>query len=82
MTIDVLLFGPMAARAGTGRIRVRLPEAPPTCSSLREALARDRPELADHLPLHRFAVNARFAGEETVIREGDEVALIGMVSGG
>jgi molybdopterin converting factor small subunit len=53
-----------------------------SCETLREALARSHPELAESLPLHRFAVNAKFVGDEDVVREGDEVALIGMVSGG
>jgi molybdopterin converting factor small subunit len=82
MTIDILLFGPLATRAGAGRIAVPVAELPVTCQALRDALVQAHPELAEALPLHRFAVNARFAGEDGVVREGDEVALIGMVSGG
>jgi len=81
-TLDVLLFGPLASRAGTGRITVSVEGFPVSCGTLREAMARSHPDLADSLPLHRFAVNARFVGDEGVVREGDEVALIGMVSGG
>jgi len=82
MTLDVLLFGPLASRAGTGQITLSVEGFPLSCAALRASLARAHPELAESLPLHRFAVNARFVGDEDVVREGDEVALIGMVSGG
>ena len=81
-TLDVLLFGPLASRAGTGQITLSVEGFPVSCAALRKALARSHPELAESLPLHRFAVNGRFVGDEDVVREGDEVALIGMVSGG
>jgi molybdopterin converting factor small subunit len=82
MTLDVLLFGPLASRAGTGQVTLTVEGFPVSCETLRKALARSHPELAESLPLHRFAVNAKFVGDEDLVRMGDEVALIGMVSGG
>jgi molybdopterin converting factor small subunit len=80
--VEVLLFGPLAARAGAGRVSVPVPALPLSCGALREAVAQAHPELSDSLPLHRFAVNARFVPEDHPVEAGDEVALIGMVSGG
>lgn len=82
MNINVLLFGPLASRAGAGQVTLSVEEFPVSCETLREEVARSHPELAESLPVHRFAVNARFVGDEEMVREGDEVALIGMVSGG
>ena len=48
------------------------------------ALARACPAIADALPGCRLAVNHAFADGDDAppIQSGDEVALIGMVSGG
>ena len=82
MKIKILLFGPLASRAGAGQITLSVEGFPVSCETLREEVARSHPDLAESLSVHRFAVNARFVGDEDVVREGDEVALIGMVSGG
>ncbi len=81
-TVEVLLFGPLAARAGADRVTVPVPGLPLPCEAVREAVARAHPELSESLSLHRFAVNARFVPEDHPVEAGDEVALIGMVSGG
>lgn len=82
MTVEVLLFGPLAARAGSGRVAVEVSAPEATCAVVRRELERSHPALATALPAHRFAVNTRFVGEDEPIHDGDEVALIGMVSGG
>ena len=46
------------------------------------ALADAMPQLRGSLATSRVAVNHRFADKNERIDEGDEVALIGMVSGG
>jgi molybdopterin converting factor small subunit len=81
MTIRVLLFGPEAAAAGRDRVEVEAP-ADPTCHELRERIGAACPALRPLLPAARFAINAEFAAMDAVVRPGDEVALIGLVSGG
>lgn len=81
-SIRILLFGPMAKEAEAGTVRIDIDGDRVTCAALRGLLATAYPRLAKLLPACRFAVNSRFAGEEQVITPADEVALIGMVSGG
>ena len=45
-------------------------------------LTAAEPLLAGMLPACRFAVNHAFAADDRAIAEGDEVALIGLTSGG
>ena len=81
MRVSILLFGAEAAAAGSPRVEVEAPPAP-TCADLRELLGARCPALRPFLGAARFAVNSEFAGPSTVIQAADEVALIGMVSGG
>ena len=93
MTIRVLLFGPYAAAAGAASIGVRAEEGC-TCAGLLALLADQHPPLRPLLspapdarartvpPGARLAVNHEFARDDRPIRASDEVALIGMVSGG
>ncbi len=82
MVIDVQVFGPIRRRLGRSSAAIVLEEASPTCRRLRDALEKCEPGLAAFLPACRLAVNHEFATEEQVIQPGDEVALIGLVSGG
>jgi molybdopterin converting factor small subunit len=79
--ITVKLFGPEAEVAGRRQVTVSVGEAA-TCGQLRAALAKREPLLAPRLPACRLAVNHEFAGDERPLGEQDEVALIGLVSGG
>ena len=81
MRVRVLLFGPQADAAGRSAVEIDLPE-PADCRILGERLAEACPALAPTLPGSRFAVNQEFASPEQQIRPGDELALIGLVSGG
>jgi molybdopterin converting factor small subunit len=81
MRIRVLLFGQEARAVGRSDVDVLL-DGPLTCGSLRAALAREVPALWPYLRSGRFAVNHEFADDGRALRETDEVALIGMVSGG
>lgn len=80
-TIRVKLFGQLAEAAGRGELPIEV-SAPATCAAVRARLAAERPQLASLLPACRFAVNHAFAAEDAQIDENDEVALIGLVSGG
>lgn len=53
-----------------------------SCAELRSHLRERYPGLVASLEHARFAVNSEFAEDDRVIRAGDEVALIGLVSGG
>ena len=81
MTLRVLIFGPFAARAGRDHVPVTLADDR-TCAAVLREVAQACPTLAPMLTGARLAVNSRFAEAGQVVREGDEVALIGMVSGG
>ncbi len=54
----------------------------PTCGEVRARLGADEPLLAGLLPACRFAINHAFVAEDCEITECDEVALIGLTSGG
>jgi molybdopterin synthase catalytic subunit len=81
MKVTVKLFGAEAQAAGTREATIDLP-ASATCADLRRALAAAIPGVAARMDGCRIAVNHEFATDTTVIREADEVALIGPVSGG
>lgn len=81
MTVRVLFFGAEAAALGRAHAEVDL-DGDRTCRAMMGRLAERFPALRPHLHAARLAVNSEFAGPERVIGEGDEVALIGLVSGG
>jgi len=80
--INVLVFGPLAQRAGCRMIMLDLPDGCVTCRQVRAALVQTVPRLAEVLPGCRLAVNHEYADDDRVVTGQDEVALIGMVSGG
>jgi molybdopterin converting factor small subunit len=82
MLARVKLFGPMRQAVGQSELALLLKADPPTCAALRQEVRASEPRLAEMLAGCRFAVNGRFAGEELRLAEGDEIALIGFVSGG
>ncbi|MFA9478753.1 MoaD/ThiS family protein [Phycisphaerales bacterium AB-hyl4] len=82
MQVTVKLFGPQAKLVGREAVTLTLDGVEPTCLALREALAEAEPTLAASLPSSRFAVNHEYVAEGHRIRRDDELALIGMISGG
>ena len=82
MQIRILLFGPQAALAGKRQVDVDLPGPTATCGQVRQSLAQVEPRLGDSLAASRFAVNGSYAADDAVVSCADEVALIGLVSGG
>jgi len=83
MKIRVLLFGPYADAVGADALTVAFPERNEvTTPEILAALRREAPSIAAALPSARLAVNERFADFEQRVSESDEVALIGLVSGG
>lgn len=82
MELEIRLFATLKDRAGSNRIRVELPERPATAADVLLAVAAGYPALAAALPSALVAVNRAFAGPDTPVRPGDEVALFPPVSGG
>ena len=81
MQIDILLFGPQAKLADHDRVTIELDHASTVADAL-SVLGERVPALASSLSVSRLAVNHEYAQENDLLSEGDEVALIGMVSGG
>jgi molybdopterin converting factor small subunit len=81
MMVRVLLFGAEAAAVGRSEIDIHV-DPPVTPASLLSALGREHAPLRPTVGACRVAVNHRFASTGHEIAPGDEVALIGLVSGG
>ena len=80
MTVTLLLFASYADALGASSLDMQLPGGS-TVGELLLAL-RSRPG-ADRLPPKPLvAVNQAYASLDSVVREGDEVALIPPVAGG
>lgn len=82
MRVDVLLFGPQATLVQADRVAVTVDSQQVTAAALLGALAESAPALAASLETSRLAVNHAYAQANDIITSDDEVALIGMVSGG
>ena len=81
MSYRVLLFGAEAAAAGVRKVDVPVDEDVITADELKDHLANAYPELSG-VPSCRIAVNQRFVDGNDKVAPGDEIALIGPVSGG
>jgi molybdopterin converting factor subunit 1 len=79
MKVRVLLFAAAREGAGRGIVDQEL-SMDATLQDLEEALSVSYPALRE-MRL-KFAVNATYAGPETVLHDGDEVACIPPVGGG
>lgn len=81
LTVTVLFFSVLREKTGQTEQAVTLP-APVEGSDLLDVLASQYPVLQDYRSSIRLAVNQEYVSKETLLREGDEVALITPVSGG
>jgi molybdopterin converting factor subunit 1 len=80
MTVTLLLFASYADAFGASSLDMELPSE----STVGELLAaiRSRPGAERLPPKPLVAVNQAYAALDSVVREGDEVALIPPVAGG
>jgi molybdopterin converting factor small subunit len=78
----VLVFGPLADAAGAPAVQVHFPADRLSCAELRKALQEQHPSLTPLLRSCRLAVNHAFVPDSRLITPGEELALIGFVSGG
>jgi molybdopterin converting factor subunit 1 len=81
MQVHVLFFGMLKEAVGKSSDSVELPEGA-SLGDLLELYASRSPELKGVLPSLAAAVNQEYAGAETMLKPGDEIALLPPVSGG
>lgn len=82
MTLSIKIFGPQARLIGKRELRVEVEGERTTCAELRALLARRETRLEPSLSASRFAVNQHFASDHDAVGAEDEIALIGLISGG
>ena len=81
MKLTVRFFALYRDQTGVSTIVLNLPKTT-TVRKLLRILKNQYPSLAPSVVDIMVAVNAEYSGEDTVLSEGDEVALIPPVSGG
>lgn len=81
MTVSVLAFAHLKTVLGDETLSVSLPEGA-TVRDLICHLQEVFPELTKWVKSTRVAVNCEYVEPDTILHEGDEVALIPPVSGG
>ena len=81
MRVQILFFGVLKDLAGKSSDNLELREGA-TVGDLLETCAARIPRLNDLLASLAVAVNQQYAGAETELKSGDEVALLPPVSGG
>jgi len=81
VTIKVKLFAILRDRVGASEFVLDLPEGA-TVDAASSVLAMRFPAIADFLPRVAFAINQTYADRGTILRPGDELAIIPPVSGG
>ncbi|HEX6961822.1 MAG TPA: molybdopterin converting factor subunit 1 [Lacipirellula sp.] len=81
MKVAVKLFAAARELAGETELAVELPDGADV-AQLRASLAAKSPQLKPIADRSLIAVNSEYADQATVIRAGDEIALIPPVSGG
>ena len=81
LSVRVLLFDVLRRELGAAELDAAVPVGA-TAGDLLDRLAEAHAPVATHRPVVRLAVNRRYVPAETVLEDGDEVALITPVSGG
>jgi len=81
MRVRVKLFAIVKERAGVAEAAMELPDGATVAAAAR-ALNEKFPAIADFLRRAAYAVNREYVDAATVLRDGDELAVIPPVSGG
>jgi molybdopterin synthase catalytic subunit len=82
MELQIRLFATLKDRVGGQRAVFVTVAEPATVRTVHDALTAAYPALADHLPHALTAVNKVYAGLDTAVTPGDELAIFPPVSGG
>jgi len=80
MTVTLLFFASYADAFGVSSLDMELPRASTVAELLTAVRTRQGAELLPPAPL--VAVNQTYATPDTIVHDGDEVALIPPVAGG
>jgi molybdopterin synthase catalytic subunit len=81
MRVTVKLFAVLRERAGVGEVMLELAGGATVADAAGE-MVRKFPAIEELVGKSAYAVNREYAAAATVLREGDELALIPAVSGG
>ena len=81
MKVKVIFFASLRDAVGTGTETVELAGDAASVAQVREALIA-KGEVWAHAFRNRAAVNQELAGDDAVVKEGDEVAFFPPVTGG
>ena len=81
MRVMVQLFALMREKAGTATVHLEIPEGASVAQAL-EVLQNQHPVLQPYLTRVRLSLRMNFVDTETILCEGDELAIIPPVSGG
>jgi sulfur-carrier protein len=79
--ITVKLFAAFQEAVSQSEISLTLPASSPV-STVYKNLVKTYPSLEQWEPVTRYAINLNFVEQNTILQDGDEVALIPPVSGG
>lgn len=82
MQVQVMLFGPIADMLGSDTVAVDTPSEQPTARAVLDSLGEQNPTVSDAVRSCRLAINHSFAHDDAIVGADDELALIGLVSGG
>lgn len=81
MRIQVKLFAILRDQAGQSETSLELPEGA-TVQQARKRLIQTLPAIASYMDRVAFAINFSYARPESVLHDGDELAVLPPVSGG
>ena len=81
MNITVRLFAVLRDKAGVAELRLAMPEGA-TVSDAVELVLQRHPEIGSFANRVAYAVNLVRVDRQTVLKDGDELALLPPVSGG
>jgi MoaE-MoaD fusion protein len=81
VTVRILYFASFRERTGRDEEARQLPDGF-RVGELWKVLAREVPHFAAFASMPPAAINREYAGADTVLREGDEVAFLPPVAGG
>ena len=79
--VTVKLFAIFQEVLATDEMQIKL-ESGTSVSTIFDRLVSQHPHLEKWRSLTRYAINLNFADPQTILKNGDEVALIPPVSGG
>jgi len=82
MKLTVLLFGPYAEAVKESSVTVDIASSTCTAGEVKASLAQQYPKLRGLLSAAILSVNHQAVRPDHLVQESDELAVIGMVSGG